>query len=135
MNLRNKKALAARTLKVGKDRIVFSQSRLEEIKEAIKKQDIRDLKEEKAITIKDIVGKKKAKKKSRKVGPGKIRKKVNKRKRGYVIMTRKLRKYLAFVKRQGDLSKEEISTLRNKIRNRDFKSKAHLKDHLGGLKK
>ena len=35
MNLRKKKSLAARTLKVGKGRISFSQSRLDEIKEAI----------------------------------------------------------------------------------------------------
>ena len=45
MNLQKKKELAARTLTIGKDRIMFNTSRLDEIKEAITKQDIKDLKE------------------------------------------------------------------------------------------
>ncbi len=43
MNLRTKKELAAKALKVGKERIVFVEARLDEIKEAITKQDMRDL--------------------------------------------------------------------------------------------
>ena len=46
MNLSKKKALAARTLNVGKARILFNVQRLGEIKEAITKQDIRDLHKE-----------------------------------------------------------------------------------------
>jgi len=49
MNLGKKKLLAARTLKVGKARIFFVDSRKSEIKEAITKQDIRDLKQDGAI--------------------------------------------------------------------------------------
>ena len=135
MNLRKKKSLAIRTLKVGKERIVFLQSRLDEIKEAITKQDIRDLQKEGAILVKEIKGRKKIKRKSKKRGPGKIKKKVNKRKQEYVIMTRKLRRYVAEMKKQGKLSPEEIKDIRNKIRNRIFKSKAHLKTYIGGLKR
>lgn len=135
MNLRNKKLLAARTLNVGKERIVFVKSRLEEIKEAITKQDIRDLQKEKAIIVKEIKGKKTIKKKSKRKGPGSVKKKVNIRKQNYVIMTRKLRRYVAEMKKQGMLSKEEIEGIRKKIRNKSFKSKAHLKEYIGGLKK
>lgn len=135
MNLGKKKELAIRTLKVGKERIVFLQSRLNEIKEAITKQDIRDLQKDGAIIVKEIKGRKKVKKKSKKKGPGNIRKKVNKRKQEYVKITRKLRKYVAEMKKQGKLSKEDVSEIRKKIRNRIFKSKAHLKTYIGGLKK
>ena len=133
MNLAKKKSLAARTLKVGKGRIVFVNSRLDEIKEAITKQDIRDLKKSGAILIKEIVGKKKViKNKSR--SPGNIKKKVNKRKQEYVIITRKLRRYLAELKDGGKISNEDFKKIRKKIRNREFRSKAHLKEYIGELK-
>jgi len=135
MNLRNKKALAARVLKTGKKRIIFLQSRLDEIKEVITKQHVKDLQKEGAIIIKEIKGQRKNKKKSRKKSPGNIRKKVKKRKQEYVIMTRKLRKHVAEMKKQGRLSKEEITDIRNKIRNRVFRDKRHLKEYIGGLKK
>ncbi|MBU2562653.1 MAG: hypothetical protein KKF68_03260 [Nanoarchaeota archaeon] len=134
MNLSKKKSLAIRTLNVGKKRIVFLQSRLKDIKEAITKQDIRDLKKDGAIIVKNVSGRKKKKKNSGKRGPGKIRKKVNKRKKEYVIMTRKLRAYVAEMKKQGKLSPEDVKDIRNKIRNRYFKSKAHLKKYIGELK-
>jgi len=133
MNLSKKKILAARTLKVGKARVVFLKSRLNEIKEAITKQDIRDLKKEGAISVKEIKGRRKSPSKSKKRSTGNIRKKVNKRKQEYVILTRKLRRYVAEMKKQGKLSDKEIKETRNKIRNRIFKSKAHLKEHIGGL--
>ena len=59
MNLKNKKQLASRTLGVGAGRIAFRNERVDEIKEAITKQDIRDLVEAGAIVIKEIKGKRK----------------------------------------------------------------------------
>jgi len=135
MNLNKKKALAIRTLGVGKERIVFVQSRLNEIKEAITKQDIRDLLKEGAITIKPIKGRKRNVKKSKKRGTGKIKKKVKKRKQEYVIMTRKLRKYVTEIKKQGKIAEGDVENIRKKIRNRFFSSKAHLKEYIGGLGK
>ena len=67
MNLRRKKELASRALKVGKERISFVESRLDEVKEAITKQDIHDLKKDGAIEIKNISGRRKIKKKI--IGP------------------------------------------------------------------
>lgn len=135
MNLGKKKALAAKTLKIGKDRIVFLKSRIDEIKEAITKQDIRDLHKEGAILVKEKKGRKKAKKKSKKKSTGNIRKKVNTRKRDYVILTRKLRSYIAELKKQGKVSADDVKEIRKKIRNRLFRSKAHLKEYIGGLEK
>ncbi len=134
MNLGKKKALASRTLKIGKERIVFIKERLDEVKEAITKQDIRDLKKEGAIVVKDITGRKKVEKRKRRRGLGKIKKKVNTRKKNYVIMTRKLRAYVLAVLNQGEISKENYKDIRKKIRNKAFRSKAHLKEYIGGLK-
>jgi len=135
MNLRKKKLLAARTLKVGKERVVFLKSRLDEIKEAITKQDIKDLKKEGAIVVKEIKGRRKVEKKRKERSSGNIRKKVSKRKQRYIIMTRKLRGYVNEMKKQGKISKEETDNIRKKIRNKVFKSKAHLKESIGGLKR
>ncbi len=134
MNLNNKKELTARTLKVGKGRIMFVKARLEEIKEALTKQDIRDLKNEGAIKIKEVKGRSKVKKRKRR-GPGKIKKKINTRKQDYVKMTRKLRAYVSEMKKQDILSGKDAESIRKKIRNKKFRSKVHLKDYIGDLKK
>lgn len=135
MNLGKKKRLASRTLNVGKKRIVFLASSLNKIKESITKQDIRDLKKEGSIIIKEVKGRKKKKKLSKRRGFGKIKKKVNKRKEKYVIMTRKLRKYLAERKKKEKISMEEFYDVRKKIRNKVFRSKNHLKEYLDSKKK
>lgn len=130
MNLKKKKQLAAKTLKVGKERILFLGPRIEEIKEAITKQDIRELKKDGAILIKEIKGRKKIIKSRSKRGVGKIKKKVNKRKKDYVRLTRKLRGYVYDLKKQGRISKEEVKDIRKKIRNKVFKNKHHLEEYL-----
>jgi len=135
MNLSKKKALAARTLNVGVRRIVFVKSRLEEIKEAITKQDIKDLQKEGAIIVKEIKGRKKNLNKKIKRSAGNIRKKVKKRKAEYVIMARKQRKYIHELKNQGKLSREEAQDIRKKIRNKYFKSLGGLKEYVRRDKK
>ena len=132
MNLRKKKEMASRLLGIGKSRIIFVQSRLEDIKEAITKQDIRDLIQDKAIVIKNIKGRTKVRKSARR-STGNIRKKINKRKKNYVILTRKLRAYVSELKKRGELSLEEVTEIRKKIRNKAFRSKANLKEYIGGL--
>lgn len=134
MKLNKKKSLASRALGIGKKRISFVESRLDEIKEAITKQDIKELEKEGAIKIKTVGGRKKIEKRIRKRGPGKIKKTVNKRKQEYVIITRKLRKYIKFLKDKGELSLEDFKDIRKKIRNRKFNSLRNLKEYIGGLK-
>ena len=133
MNLRSKKQLAANTFGVGKSRIMFVNERIEEIKEAITKQDMRNLLQDGAIIIKEVKGRSKNLPKKKKRGFSKIRKNVNTRKKDYVILTRKLRKLIADRKQKGEINKEEEKKLRNRIRNKMFKSKAHLKEYMGGI--
>ena len=133
MNLTKKKSLAARTLGVGQGRIKFVESRLDEVKEALTKQDIRDLHKDGAIIIAEIKGRKTKPRKKKKRSVGNIRKKVNKRKKEYVILTRKLRKHLYEV--EDKLTKKEKDDLKKKIRNRFFTSKANFKEHIAGVKK
>ncbi len=135
MNLGKKKSLAARALQVGKDRIAFVQERIEDIKEAITKQDIKDLNKDGAIVVKEVSGRKKVEGRRNRRGPGKIKKKVKKRKEEYVIMTRKLRFYTEQMYKQGKISREEKIDIRKKIRNKKFKSKANLKQYIQELKK
>jgi ribosomal protein L19E len=135
MNLRKKKELAAKTLGIGKNRIHFSEEGISEIKEAITKQDIKDLFGEGIITIKPINGRKKIKKRKTKIGPGKIKKRINKRKKEYVRITKKLRLYLRELKRSKVIDRELYIDLRKKLRNRSFKSKASLKEYLENIEK
>jgi len=128
MNLKRKKQLAARTLKVGGDRIVFVPERMEEIKEAITKQDIKDLMASKAILIKEKKGRRKVLVEKKKRVPGKIKKKIRKRKKSYVKLTRKLREQVKKMKEKGKITKEEYEKLRKKIKIKAFRSKMHLKE-------
>ncbi|MCX6749440.1 MAG: hypothetical protein NTW17_01695 [Candidatus Pacearchaeota archaeon] len=134
MNLSKKKKLTKKTFNVGEDRIVFLESRLEEIKDAITKQDIRDLQKSGAIIIKERKGRKTIeKRKSRSIGN--IRKKARKRKREYIILTRKLRAYLKSSEAEEKFPKESLKEMRNKIRNKYFRSKSHIKEYLEEIKK
>ena len=133
MKLDKKKNLAARTLGVGKGRILFVKERLNEIKEAITKQDIIDLKKDGAIVIKEVKGRRKVIKRKKQRKDGKVKLKVNVRKRNYIIMTRKLRAHLKHLKAQGEISKEDFTDLRKKIRNKYFISLRSMKDHIKSL--
>jgi large subunit ribosomal protein L19e len=134
MKLENKKELASKTLNVGKGRVIFVNERLQEIKEAISKQDMRELHKEGAILIKEVKGRKKNISRRNKRGIGKIKKKINLRKSMYVTITRKLRGYIKELQTQKKLTKEEFVEIRKKIRNNEFKSKANLKNYIRGIK-
>lgn len=131
MKLNKKKQLAAKVLKVGKNRVWFSNENLAEIKEAITKQDIKDLFQQGIIKIKEVKGRKKIKRRKTKRKAGKIKMKVKRRKQEYVKITRKLRGYIKELKKQEKISKEKYQEIRKKIRARTFKSKAQLKEYLG----
>jgi large subunit ribosomal protein L19e len=130
MNLRKKKELASRALEVGEGRIVFNNSRIDEIKEAITKQDIRDLVAAGAISVREIKGRKAIVRRTSRRKAGSIKKPTNPKKRGYIIITRKLRSYLAGLKKSEKVSKEQYEKLRKEIRGRMFKSKAQFKERL-----
>ena len=132
--LDKRKELASRVLGVGKGRIKFDSTHLSEIKEAITKQDIKDLHKERIIEIKPIKGRAtKTKRKTRRKA-GSIKKKVKRRKQEYVKLVRKLRAYIKELRKQEKLNGETYKDIRKKIRARVFRSKATLKEYIGGLK-
>lgn len=133
MDLKKKKLLAARTFGVGESRIKFLEPRLNEIKEALTKQDLKDLYKDGAIIVLPIKGRKKLLNKKKKRSTGNVRKNLNKRKQKYVKLTRKLRKYI--VENEDKLTKKEKTHLRKKIKNKDFESKSDFKSYIGGIKK
>jgi len=130
MQLARKKDLAAKVLGVGKNRIVFAEGRLAEIKEAISRMDISDLHKSGAISIREVSGRKKIVKRKNRRRVGKIKQNVSTRKAEYVIITRKLRAFVRGAFRIGKINAEEKQEIRKQIRARKFKSKRQLKEHL-----
>ncbi len=131
MKLERKKALVARTLGIGKGRVHFNPQRVSELKEAITKQDIKDLLASGVISIREIKGRKKIVKRKIRRRAGSIKKRPKKTKRGYIIITRKLRAYLKSLKTKGQIPQEDFLQLRREIRARSFKSLAHMKESMG----
>lgn len=129
MDLTKKKQLAARTLGVGVGRIRFNANSIGEIKEAITKQDIRDLVAAKAIFVNPIKGRKANSPRKRRRA-GSIRMRPNSRKRDYIVLTRKLRNYLSEIRKQGKITNEEFSTLRKGVKSKTFRNKNNLKEHI-----
>ena len=134
MALEKKKVLASRTLGVGKNRLSFNTSRLAEIKEAITKQDVRDLLSSGAIIIKEKKGRRKIIRRKTRRRSGSIKNKVNNRKREYITATRKLRSHLKSLKSKKIISNEEFIKLRKEIRARFFKNLSHMKEHISQTK-
>lgn len=130
MNLSKKKALAARTLNVGKARILFNMQGLSEIKEAITKQDIRDLHKEGIILIKEVKGRRTLVRRKTRKRMGSRKKKILNKKHQYVTLTRKFRRYLAYLKNKKVISKEHFLQLRREIRARMFQTLAQLKERI-----
>lgn len=134
MNLSKKKSLAARTLGIGKERIVFNNLRLDEIKDIITKQDVRDLVVSGAIHIKGIQGRKtKVKRNNRRRG-GSRRKIVINKKQVYVRRTRKLRAYLKSLKSKKQITQDIFFKLRQEIKASAFKDLNHLRERISQLK-
>ena len=134
MKLRIKKELAARTLGVGKDRIIFNNERLNEIKEAITKQDMRDLYQNKAISIREIKGRRAVKKRKTRRRKGSIKKNVIDKKRQYIILTRNLRRYIYKLRIDKKISEEFYQKLRKEIRARSFRDKHQLNERIAAIK-
>jgi large subunit ribosomal protein L19e len=128
MKLDKKKRLAAKVLNVGVGRIWFNQARLQDIKEAITKQDIRDLFKEKAIKIKPVTGKKKKAKRKRRHA-GKVRMKVR-NKMEYVQKIRKMRAYLRSLRKARRISLQEYLKLRRYAKSGMFHDMADLRESI-----
>jgi large subunit ribosomal protein L19e len=133
MQLAKKKALAAKVLGIGKDRVIFVEGNLNEIKEAITRQDILDLYNAGSIKVREEKGRKKAEKRKNRKGIGKVRLRPNNSKGEYIIITRKLRKYIKFLLKTNKVDLEKYKKVRRLIKAKKFKSKRHLNELLGEL--
>mgnify|MGYP001612176190 CR=1 FL=1 len=133
MKLEKKKNLVARTLGVGGSRVIFNTNRLSEIKEAITKQDIKDLVQSGAIKIKEIKGRLRKEKRKTRRRIGSIRKKVSQGKREYIIITRKLRSYLKALKKKSQINLDNYYQLRKQIKSREFKTLSQMKERIAEL--
>jgi large subunit ribosomal protein L19e len=133
MKLEKKKELASRALGIGKNRIAFNVHRLGEIKEAITKQDIKDLVVDGAIIIKEIKGRKVVVKSNSRRRAGSVKKKVKSGKRIYINRTRKMRSFIAQLRKKERLSEEAYLTLRKEIRASIFKDLSHIKERIKEL--
>jgi large subunit ribosomal protein L19e len=132
-NLDKRKYLASKVLGVGKGRIVFDPSRLAEIKDAITKQDIKDLFAEGIIYIREKKGRRLHVKRTTKRGMGKIKLRVAHNKQDYTLLVRKFRGYLEDLRKNGKLTEENFWQLRNKIKAGVFDTKAHFREYLAGI--
>ena len=135
MKLEKKKELAARTLDIGVGRIVFNQERLGDIKEAITKQDIRDLVASGAIFVRVVNGRRKVVRRKTRRRAGSVRKKVRNNKREYIIAVRSLRSYLKQMRKQQQVDGEQFINLRNEIRARKVQTRVQLRERLAQMTK
>lgn len=130
MKLENKKDFIAKVLGVGKGRIILNKSRLSEIKEAMTRQDIKDLFNDNAILIREIRGRRKIERRTTRRRAGSRRQPVIDKKMQYMIITRKLRSYVAELRKAEKLTREQFIKLRQEIKASSFKDKAHLKERI-----
>ena len=131
--------MAGKILGVGKDRVLFDSNRLSEIKEAITKQDIRDLIKDGAIKAKPIKGTSKSryrkrfiqKRKGLRQGTGKRKGKRSTKRRGkkvWIKRVRLLRKIISESK--GKISLEKYWQLRKEVKAGVIKYKKHLLERI-----
>ena len=141
MKLKSQKRLASQILKCSEKRIVFDSSRLEDIKEAITKADIRGLVSNKVITRKPIKGvskvrarkRKEQKRKGRQKGFGSKKGKRGARlpkKKAWMAKVRIQRNFIKHLRDKKAIKKEDYQNIYLKIKGGFFRSKRHIKLYL-----
>jgi large subunit ribosomal protein L19e len=130
MQLNKKKALAAKVLGVGKDRVIFMNESLSEIKEAITRKDMLDLVNAGAIQIREVSGRKSGQVRKHRRGIGKVEQRVPGKKQVYVKITRKLRATARGLVAMKKINSDQYSNIRKMIRASKFKSRRHLLESL-----
>jgi len=141
MNLQVQRRIAADILKAGINRVSFDESRLNEIKEAITKADLRNLINDGAIILNQINGKsnfrsnklkiQRRKGKRRGMGSRKGTKTARlTRKTTWMIKVRVQRKFIKLLKEKKYLSVQNYRIMYKMIKSNMFRSKRHLKLYL-----
>ena len=124
--------LASEILKVGLDRVWFDPTKLEEIKKAITRKDIKNL--IKKGYIKALPPKiKKPKAKRKRKGPGSRKggkyARLSKKER-WIRVVRPLRRFLKELKEKNQITNETYKKMRKLVKGGMFRSRAHLKLYL-----
>lgn len=141
MQLKIQKRLAARILKASQNDIWLDSGRLDEIKEAITKVDIKSLIKDKAIKPKKRKGisryrirrKKEQKSKGRRSGPGSIKGGKHARlskKTGWINHIRLQRMFLRNLRNKNIIDKSSYRSLYMKSKGGFFRSKRHIKVYM-----
>ncbi len=141
MELKAQKRLASQILKCSEKRIVFDSSRLEDIKEAITKADIRGLVSNKVIAKKPVKGvskirarkRKEQKRKGRQKGFGSKKGKKGARlpkKKAWMGKVRIQRRFIKHLRDKKVLNKKDYQNVYLKIKGGFFRSKRHIKLYL-----
>lgn len=141
MNLKNQRRIAANLLNVGINRVWFDNDRLDKIKEAITKADIRALIKDKAIQAKPIKGISRSrarknilqKRKGRKQGPGSRKgKKTSRlpRKRKWILLIRAQREFIRSLKEKEMINNETYRDIYLKAKGGFFRSRRHVQLYL-----
>ncbi len=138
INLRDKRELAARLLGVGANRIKFDPQYLEDIADAITRDNIRSLVTARTIIIRGVTGTSRGRKRARhlnqkKHGKGHGSKKGAKgarmgKKQIWVKKVRAMRHRIKVMKNRGDISKAAFWSLYTKINGGQVRSLAHLRE-------
>ncbi len=144
VNLRSKKLLVSRMYGVGLKRIKFDSDHLDDVEDAITRENIRSLITANTIKIKQITGTsrgraqlKKIQKRKRSVKPGS--KKGTKgarmgKKAAYVIKVRALRYRLKIAKDRKEITNKEFWNIYKKIGGNTVRNSAHLRTLIEEIK-
>jgi large subunit ribosomal protein L19e len=137
VNLKAKKRLASRVVGVGVHRIKFDSDHLDDVADAITRENIRSLITANTIQIRPFTGtsrgraqKKKDQKKKRGTGQGSKQGRKGARvgkKEVYVAKVRSLRRLLKIAKDRKDITNPEFWALYKKIGGNTVRNKAHLR--------
>lgn len=141
MTFRTQKRLSAELLGVGENRVVFDSEKLDEIKEAITREDIRLLINSGAIFKKPVKSTSRGrfrkrliqKRKGRRKGMGRRKGTYNARnskKNVWMSKVRTQRRFLKDLRAKSVISKEQFKEFYGKIKGNFFRSKSHLRLYL-----
>jgi len=144
VNLKAKKRLASRVIGVGVHRIRFDTDHLDDVADAITRENIRSLVTANTITVKSFTGtskgrahKKKAQRKKRGTTQGLKRGRKGARvgkKEVYVAKVRSLRRLLKIAKDRKDLTNPEFWALYKRVGGNTVRNKAHLRTLMEEIK-
>lgn len=141
MTVVNKKRLAAQILKVGINRVRIDPERVQDVKDAVTKDDIRRLIKEGAIWTEPVKGTSTVRKKMRKrKGRGPGSKKGTKgarmgKKERWIRQVRALRRYLRALKERRAITNETFKVLYKKVKGGELRTIRRLKEVLAEMER